>query len=188
MALIKCVECSREISDKASACPGCGAPISISVGEQVQVPAKVEYIRESDSFKGTMPLLVKLALRAIQDLGWKLDQANESLGFVVFQTSVSWGSWSGVSCTLNIEEIESNTYRVSGTGKQNINGMQLVALNIGGEAQGKARKAIEKMKELATFREETTAKPGYEYCPKCQYLVPITAVMCPNCRVRVRSL
>ena len=26
MALIKCYECSREISDKAPACPQCGAP------------------------------------------------------------------------------------------------------------------------------------------------------------------
>lgn len=28
MALIKCVECGKEISDKASSCPNCGAPIS----------------------------------------------------------------------------------------------------------------------------------------------------------------
>ena len=28
MALVKCAECSREISDKAAACPGCGAPIA----------------------------------------------------------------------------------------------------------------------------------------------------------------
>lgn len=29
MALIKCSECSAEISDKASCCPKCGAPIAI---------------------------------------------------------------------------------------------------------------------------------------------------------------
>jgi predicted butyrate kinase (DUF1464 family) len=28
MALIKCSECGKDISDKAAACPGCGAPIS----------------------------------------------------------------------------------------------------------------------------------------------------------------
>lgn len=28
MALIKCPECSKEISDKASACPNCGCPLS----------------------------------------------------------------------------------------------------------------------------------------------------------------
>ena len=27
MALIKCAECGREISDKAEMCPGCGYPI-----------------------------------------------------------------------------------------------------------------------------------------------------------------
>lgn len=27
MAMIQCPECGREISDKASACPGCGAPV-----------------------------------------------------------------------------------------------------------------------------------------------------------------
>lgn len=30
MALIQCPECKREISDKASFCPGCGCPISSS--------------------------------------------------------------------------------------------------------------------------------------------------------------
>ncbi|MDE5803214.1 MAG: zinc-ribbon domain-containing protein [Lachnospiraceae bacterium] len=28
MALIKCPECGKEISDKASSCPGCGYPIN----------------------------------------------------------------------------------------------------------------------------------------------------------------
>jgi predicted amidophosphoribosyltransferase len=27
VALIECSECGREISDKAAACPGCGAPV-----------------------------------------------------------------------------------------------------------------------------------------------------------------
>lgn len=29
MALISCPECGKEISDKAAACPGCGAPVKI---------------------------------------------------------------------------------------------------------------------------------------------------------------
>lgn len=28
MALIECAECERQVSDKAAACPGCGAPIA----------------------------------------------------------------------------------------------------------------------------------------------------------------
>lgn len=40
--LIQCVECGREISDKAAACPGCGAPIASGTGakaEAVAVPS-----------------------------------------------------------------------------------------------------------------------------------------------------
>lgn len=29
MALIKCAECGKEVSDKAAACPNCGAPVHI---------------------------------------------------------------------------------------------------------------------------------------------------------------
>lgn len=38
MALIKCEECGREVSEKASACPGCGAP----VGGEDRQPVVVE--------------------------------------------------------------------------------------------------------------------------------------------------
>lgn len=153
MALIKCGECSREISDKAAACPGCGAPVpslAHTQSETTSIPQAVQYELSADAFRGTMPLIVKLAMRAVQELGWKLDQVNENLGLITFQTGMSWGSWSGVSCSLNIEPTSSEfEFRVSGTGKQNLSGGQLIAFNIGGEAQGKAKKAIEKMKQLA---------------------------------------
>lgn len=148
MALIKCSECGREISDRAGACPGCGAPVA-AAGKPPEAPTSVHYNRATDTFSGTMVLMVKLAMRAVQDLGWKLDQANESLGLVTFETGMSWGSWSGVSCSLNIEEVSPNTFRVNGTGKQNVRGGQMGALNLFGEAQGKARKAIDTMKQLA---------------------------------------
>src|SRR6516165_5557558 len=78
----------------------------------------VHYDRNSDSFSGSMVLMVKLAMRAIQDLGWKIEQVNETIGLVTFETAgMSWGSWSGVSCSLNIDEISPGTFRVSGTGK-----------------------------------------------------------------------
>lgn len=34
MALIKCSECGKEVSDKASACPNCGAPIIIETSNK----------------------------------------------------------------------------------------------------------------------------------------------------------
>lgn len=34
MALIKCEECGKEISDRANACPSCGNPINKSINEE----------------------------------------------------------------------------------------------------------------------------------------------------------
>ena len=109
----------------------------------------VTHDRESGLFRGTMIQVVKLAMRSVQELGWKIDQVNENLGLVNFTTGMTWGSFSGVSGTLNIEEDANGGFEVTGTGKQNVSGGQLIALNIGNEAQGKANKVINKMKELA---------------------------------------
>lgn len=38
MALIECPECGNQVSDKASACPHCGCPISISNSSQIECP------------------------------------------------------------------------------------------------------------------------------------------------------
>ncbi len=42
MALIKCPECGKEISDKASACPNCGCPVSVipfqTLPSEVDIP------------------------------------------------------------------------------------------------------------------------------------------------------
>lgn len=32
MALIKCKECGREVSDQAKSCPNCGAPLTLQTG------------------------------------------------------------------------------------------------------------------------------------------------------------
>ena len=97
-----------------------------------------------------MPLIVKLAMRAIQELGWKLENANENLGLVTFETGISFGSWSGISCSLNIEEVSNGSFNVKGTAKQNLRGGQVIAINFGGEAQSKIRKVIDKMQELVS--------------------------------------
>lgn len=149
MALIKCIECGREVSDKAQSCPGCGAPLVNKVITETDTPKNVKYNSSSDTFTGTINLLVKLAMRAIQEHGWTLENANENIGLVTFKTGISWGSWSGVSCSLNITEISPYTFKVTGTGKQNVSGGQLIAMNIGNEAQSKACKAIDTMKKLA---------------------------------------
>ncbi len=40
MALIECLECGKEISDKAESCPNCGAPTT--AGYQAQAQAEVQ--------------------------------------------------------------------------------------------------------------------------------------------------
>lgn len=146
---VVCEACYRRLSQRQHAVvmgvPMTPTPTSL----QPPTPIKAKYNSANDTFTGTTTILVKLAMRAVQDLGWKLDNANESLGMVTFQTGMSWGSFSGVSCSLNIEEVSANEFRVTGTGKQNMRGAQLIAINLGGEAKSKARKAIVKMQELA---------------------------------------
>ena len=65
MALINCTECGKEISDKAAACPNCGAPISNGAGNTNQCPkCNTPYITEqkaasvSPVFILTIPMLL----------------------------------------------------------------------------------------------------------------------------------
>lgn len=54
MALIKCPECGKEISDKASACPNCGCPLSEIVKSGV---VKIKLPRTEKMADGFMGLL-----------------------------------------------------------------------------------------------------------------------------------
>lgn len=103
-----------------------------------------------ETFHGTKSEIIRLAIRAIQAKGWKLDQVNESVGVVSFETPMSLGSWSGISANLIVEESGPNIWRVSGTAKQNLKGGQIAAFDIGGEAQNVVRDAIAEMRALST--------------------------------------
>lgn len=147
MALIQCGECGREISDKAASCIGCGAPIE-NAPSGVASPTSVK-LNSDGTFTGTRPLLVKLAAKAILEIGWKLDNSDEKSGLVAFTTGVTWGSWSGVSGTIYIDEVGEYRFNAIGSAKQNVRGAQMLAFNIGNEAQNKANKVIETMRQLA---------------------------------------
>jgi predicted RNA-binding Zn-ribbon protein involved in translation (DUF1610 family) len=47
MALIKCSECAKEVSDKAAACPNCGAPLNPRPESVTLSPAQPANILES---------------------------------------------------------------------------------------------------------------------------------------------
>jgi Zn finger protein HypA/HybF involved in hydrogenase expression len=47
MALIKCSECGKEVSDKAVCCPGCGCPVGSSANESVDLGEVIKIYRHS---------------------------------------------------------------------------------------------------------------------------------------------
>ena len=145
VALIQCWECGRDVSSQAPSCPNCGAPVQPpSSGEEA--PEKVSV--SGDCFMGTKPMLVKLAVKAIQSLNYKVDSVDDTSGLVAFTTGITWGSWSGVSGSIYIEEVSPNRFFASGNAKQNVKGGQVVALNLFGEAAGKVNNVIEEMRRL----------------------------------------
>lgn len=69
MALIHCPECGREISDKASACPGCGYPIAPD--STASTNAALEAARERDKkFLKQAGLVLLLGIIAILLFAW----------------------------------------------------------------------------------------------------------------------
>lgn len=163
MGLINCPDCGKQVSERATTCIGCGAPLGEQVaGKSViaSAPTHVSYDRKNKRFHGTTTQVVKLAVQAIQHLKWKVDNANEGIGLVTFQTGMTWGSWTGVVGSLHINEVGLNFFEVSGTGKQNVSGAQLVAFNIGNEAQKKVDRVINAMVELAPSFVDLNEEPS----------------------------
>ncbi|HMG47512.1 MAG TPA: zinc ribbon domain-containing protein [Allosphingosinicella sp.] len=145
MALIKCEDCGRDVSDRAPACPNCGAPVAANADQQ-SGPDKISL--RGEDFVGTKPLLTRLAVKAIQSLNYKVDSADETSGLVSFTTGMTMGSWSGVSGSIFFEEVGPYVFRASGSAKQNVRGGQIIALDLFGEAKGKVRNVVEEMRRL----------------------------------------
>lgn len=144
MALINCEDCGREVSDRAPACPNCGAPIA---AEDKNAPQKVTV--EGDCFVGSRAQVVRLAAKAVQACNYKVDSADESSGLVAFTTGMTMGSWSGVSGSIYFEEVGPYRFQPSGNAKQNVKGGQMIALDLFGEAKSKVRKVLEQMQYMA---------------------------------------
>lgn len=87
MALIKCSECGKDISDRAGACPGCGAPVSGSAATAPSSKAVTNSVRvERAGFKweaiGFVLILVAIfaGIGGAGGFAWVLGL----IGFVVF--------------------------------------------------------------------------------------------------------
>lgn len=136
---------------------GCSAPPATMADAPAATvtrgaPVSVAYDQQTGTFRGTKLATVQLAMRAIQEKGWKIEQVNEGIGMVSFETGISMGSWSGITANIILEEISPNNFRVSGTAKQNLRGGQVAAFNIGGEAQNAVNEAIAQMRVIAQSR------------------------------------
>ena len=156
MALIRCGECGREVSDRASSCPSCGAPVDVTTA--IASPERLSY--DGGLFIGTSAMVAELAKKAIGRLNYRVDSANISAGTVSFTTGITMGSWSGVSGTLSWEEVAPYQFKLSGHGKQNVQGGQVVAFNLFDEANGKAQNVITEMARLAQGGSEGEAPAG----------------------------
>lgn len=154
MALIRCGECGREVSDKAPTCPNCGAPVELE--RAILAPTTVSL--EENDFVATSAMMSDLAKKAIERLNYRVDAT--TVGTASFTTGVTMGSWSGVSGTVSWEEVAPYRFRVTGRGKQNVQGGQVVAFNLFDEANGKAENVINEMKRLAAGGSEQEAPAG----------------------------
>lgn len=65
MALIRCPECGREISDKAAACPGCGYPMTPVNPETEETARRLEEANRQDTAFLKKATLVAVAAVAV---------------------------------------------------------------------------------------------------------------------------
>lgn len=85
MALRKCAECGKDVSDRASVCPNCGNPLSGNRGTTVRVEAfpgqslKVEPELTSKKWKQ-----IKLVAWGVLVLGTIIGAALQSVGWIFF--------------------------------------------------------------------------------------------------------
>ena len=66
MALIKCPECGKEISDKAAACPNCGCPIKDASLDGI-VKIKLGAVKVTNGFNGDQ----KVSIHSGEKLLWE---------------------------------------------------------------------------------------------------------------------
>jgi len=146
MALVKCAECNRDVSDQASSCPGCGAPVLVSEAT-ARAPERLSF--EDGKFVATKEMMATLAKSAVQACKYRVDSADDAAGTVTFTTGVTMGSWSGVSGSIVYREVSPYTFEVTGGAKQNVRGGQMVALDLFSEAKGKVDNVIQEMRRQA---------------------------------------
>lgn len=93
MALIKCSECAKEISDKAEICPSCGNPIH---AQAVEVQGKVEIERTNKRWKkkrlwGVLILIIGF-FTIFSSIGWGILLMMIGFGTIFVSEIGAWWS------------------------------------------------------------------------------------------------
>ena len=110
---------------------------------------KVIYSKSENCFEGLLSDIVKLAMRAVVESKYTVENVNDSVGMITFKTGMTLTSFQGASCSITFIEIEEGKYTAQSAGKQNVSGAQLMALDFGG-AKRIAEKVIDHMKKIAS--------------------------------------
>lgn len=84
MALIKCGECGNEVSDKAAACPKCGAPIAAPTGGNEAASAPKTVKRAGGAWEAVGTLLIIASIPACISDNTGVGGVLALVGFVVF--------------------------------------------------------------------------------------------------------
>jgi len=91
MALINCPECKREISDKASACPGCGAPVGVTANsEEVTTIQETGKGLKAQQAVAILLMIAGMAGCVMDPNGTGLSEGETSVGFWVFIVGAVW--------------------------------------------------------------------------------------------------
>lgn len=173
MALIRCTECNRDISDQAVTCPGCGAPVSLQA-TTAKAPTEISYA--DGEFRATKSMMANLAASAIQACSYRVDSADEASGTVTFTTGMTMGSWTGVSGTIIYREVSPYLFEVTGAAKQNVQGGQVVALDLFSEARGKVDNVIREMTRQASGGKVSEVPANAQASTGCAVLILAVAI------------
>lgn len=98
MAIVKCGECGREVSNKAQACVGCGAPVAAAAMEAAATGKPVTTTEQtSKRFKGhTAGATICLILSTIWLFG-SINSGSTGLPAILTLASLIWLIWSKTS-------------------------------------------------------------------------------------------
>jgi DNA-directed RNA polymerase subunit RPC12/RpoP len=84
MALIKCSECGKEVSDKATSCPNCGAPIAAKEAVTLDPKSHAKVTRTGAKWEGIGFALILIGIITAIAANGALGGILAFAGFVVF--------------------------------------------------------------------------------------------------------